>query len=84
MECPVEPVGIWDMRYSASGNFIASIWEENHICIYGHEDGKIRYSFQIPTEGKIKHIAMPEEDSIVLHIENRAEEAEETEDDRIY
>lgn len=84
MECPVEPVGIWDMRYSASGNFIASIWEENHICIYGHEDGKIRYSFQIPTEGKIKHIAMPEEDIVVLHIENRVEEAEETKDDRIY
>lgn len=84
MECPVAPRGIWDMCYSASGNFVASVWEDNYISIYDCYDGSTKDSFLVETEGEIKHISMPADDILILHIEDEEREIEETDNDEIY
>lgn len=79
MNCPDVAMGIWDMGYSMSGNFVISVWEDNYVGIYDRYDGRIIYSFQATSAGGVRHIAMPEDNIIILHVTGE----EESDEDRI-
>ena len=84
MKYPLSPRGIWDMCYSASGNFVVGAWEDNCIAIYDSYNGNVKDFFQIEMQGGLKHISMPADDILILHIEDEVSEVEETENDEIY